>query len=62
MGKKLTEQERLERKFQRRMVKEWRRELCVELANKAIEANREATGELKPYLSPMFKLLITPHL
>lgn len=54
MGKKLTEQEKRERKQKREADKKWRLELCVELMNDAIPANALESGVPFDYLSPTF--------
>ena len=56
---KLTDKERQERKHAREAVKNWRRELCVQLANDAVKANAEAEPDRQgEYLSPTFLRLI----
>ena len=62
MGRKLTDNEKQERRLKREATKRWRRELCVELANKAVEANHKEEGIPFDYLSPPFLLLIKPYL
>ena len=55
---KLTEREKQERKLKREAEKQWRRELCVGMANDAIEANALESGVPFDYLSPSFLKLI----
>jgi hypothetical protein len=56
---KLTEQQKQERRLKRAADKKWRRELCVELANDAVQANALEMGIKYQHLSPSFKRLIS---
>ena len=51
------DKERQERELKRQATRSWRRKLYVDMANDAIEGNREA-GLGREYLSPAFRELI----
>lgn len=62
MARKLTDNEKQERRLKREATKRWRRELCVSMANDAVKANRAESGELREYLSPVFRELIRDYI
>ena len=55
---KLTDREKQWRKFKREAEKQWRRELCMSMANEAVEANKVEMGIKHEHLSPSFVKLV----
>ena len=54
----LTDTERQERKLKRQATRNWRRQLCVEIANDAVAANKAADPGNRNELSTSFLALI----